>query len=125
MATTDNNRFVREWSEVSHNKCGFGCSSNAAALATGLRWFPIDKGGDFRRWYGNNFAIVNWKNNGKEIRENIVRKYPYLKGNPDFVAKNPGKYFQPGVTPCVREVAARIEWEPLGATEDGDGPIRS
>jgi hypothetical protein len=98
LATTDNNRFVREWSEVSYNKCAFGCTDSATALATGLKWFPMDKGGDFKRWYGNNFAIVNWENDGREIRENIIRKYPYLKGNPDFVAKNPNKYFLPGVT---------------------------
>ena len=98
MATTDNNRFVREWVEVSHSRCGFGCASSAEALDTSLKWFPMDKGGDYRRWYGNNLAVVNWEHNGREIRENIVRKYPYLKGNPDFVAKNPGKYFLPGVT---------------------------
>ena len=98
MATTDNNRFVREWTEVSHLRCGFGCASAEDALATRNKWFPMDKGGGYRRWYGNNFAIVNWEFDGKEIRENIIRKYPYLKGNPDFVAKNPGKYFLPGVT---------------------------
>ena len=98
LATTDNNRFVRDWTEVSHSRCGFGCASSAEALDTDLKWFPMDKGGDYRRWYGNNFAIVNWEHNGREIRSNIIRKYPYLKGNPDFVAKNPGKYFHPGVT---------------------------
>ncbi|KAB2678310.1 BREX-1 system adenine-specific DNA-methyltransferase PglX [Brucella tritici] len=98
LATTDNNRFVREWSEVSHSRCGFGCANAEEALSSGLKWFPMDKGGDYRRWYGNNFAIVNWEFDGKEIRDNIVRKYPYLNGNPDFVAKNPSKYFLPGVT---------------------------
>lgn len=98
MATTDNNRFVREWTEVSLSRSGFGCANSAEANETGLKWFPMDKGGDYRRWYGNNFAIVNWEHDGKEIRENIIRKYPYLKGNPDFVAKNPSKYFLPGVT---------------------------
>lgn len=42
MATTDNNRFVREWTEVSHSRCGFGCANPAEALATGLKWFPMD-----------------------------------------------------------------------------------
>jgi hypothetical protein len=98
LATTDNNRFVREWNEISYRKIGLDCRNSGEALATGKKWFPMDKGGDYRRWYGNNFAIVNWESNGKEIRDNIVRKYPYLKGNPDFVAKNPSKYFMPGVT---------------------------
>ncbi|TGU46813.1 BREX-1 system adenine-specific DNA-methyltransferase PglX [bacterium M00.F.Ca.ET.152.01.1.1] len=98
LATTDNNRFVRDWSEASYRKIGFHYRDSAEALTSGNKWFPMDKGGDYRRWYGNNFAIVNWANDGKEIRDNIVRKYPYLNGNPDFVAKNPSKYFLPGVT---------------------------
>lgn len=98
LATTDNDRFVRNWAEVSYANCGFDCASADSAFSSGMKWFPMDKGGDYRRWYGNNFALVNWELDGKEIRENIVQKYPYLKGNPDFVAKNPSKYFQSGVT---------------------------
>ncbi|MCG7871842.1 MAG: BREX-1 system adenine-specific DNA-methyltransferase PglX [Candidatus Thiodiazotropha lotti] len=98
LATTDNNRFVRDWYEVSFAKCGFEMPDSKEAAASGKKWFPMDKGGDYRRWFGNNFALVNWQHDGKEIRENIVRKYPYLKGNPDFVAKNPSRYFQSGVT---------------------------
>nr|WP_199202363.1 BREX-1 system adenine-specific DNA-methyltransferase PglX [Mesorhizobium sp. 113-3-3] len=98
LATTDNNRFVRDWSEVGYRKIGFHCRDSAEALTSCKKWFPMDKGGNYRRWYGNNFAIVNWADDGREIRNNIVRKYPYLNGNPDFVAKNPSKYFLPGVT---------------------------
>lgn len=98
LSTTDNGRFVRDWHEVSFEQCGFEISDCKAAAASGKKWFPMDKGGDYRRWFGNNFAVVNWQYDGKEIRDNIIRKYPYLKGNPDFVAKNPSRYFQPGIT---------------------------
>jgi hypothetical protein len=89
LATSDNNRFVRSWHEVEMAKIGFGCENRAAALSTGLRWFPFNKGGSFRRWAGNNDLVVNWENDGAEIKESIVTKYPYLNGNPDFVAKKP------------------------------------
>lgn len=98
LATTDNNRFVRIWPEVSISSVGFGFQSPNDAAKSGLTWFPIDKGGPFRKWFGNNDFLVNWKNDGQEIRNSIINKYPYLKGNPDFVAKNPSKYFLPGIT---------------------------
>ncbi|MCF8035327.1 MAG: BREX-1 system adenine-specific DNA-methyltransferase PglX [Desulfobacteraceae bacterium] len=98
LATTDNNRFVRFWFEVNITKIGFGMKSRQQAAQTGMKWFPMDKGGGYRKWYGNNFAIVNWQHDGSEIKQNILRKYPYLKGNPDYVAKNPDFYFKPGVT---------------------------
>lgn len=98
LATTDNNRFVRAWHEVDFSKIGLGFATAKDAKETGLKWFPLDKGGQFRKWFGNNDFVVNWENDGLEIRANIIRKYPYLKGNPDFVAKNPSKYFRAGVT---------------------------
>ncbi|MBD3725275.1 MAG: Eco57I restriction-modification methylase domain-containing protein, partial [Flavobacteriaceae bacterium] len=98
LTTTDNNRFIRNWNEVSIAEIGFNKYSINQASDSQLRWFPIDKGGGYRKWYGNNTAIVNWQDNGREIKENIVLKYPYLNGNPDFVAKNSKYYFKPGVT---------------------------
>lgn len=98
LATTENARFVRYWFEVNYGGIGFDLSAREHAAKTQLRWFPMDKGGDFRKWYGNNSSVVNWENDGSEIKENIIRKYPYLNGNPDFVAKNPDFYFKPGAT---------------------------
>ncbi|RWC29996.1 MAG: BREX-1 system adenine-specific DNA-methyltransferase PglX [Mesorhizobium sp.] len=98
LATTDNSRFIREWSEVDFSNLALRCESTQDAISTNCKWFPIDKGGAYRKWYGNNSQIVNWKNDGDEIRKNIIRKYTYLNGNPDFVAKNPSKYFLHGVT---------------------------
>lgn len=98
LATTDNNRFVRGWHEVAFSRIGFGSANAQEAADSKLKWFPLDKGGPFRKWYGNNEFVVNWENDGFEIRSSITTKYPYLKGNPDFVAKNPSKYFRAGVT---------------------------
>lgn len=98
MATTDNNRFLRQWFEVSWRRIGFGVTSGSEARTTGRRWFPYNKGGSPRAWYGNQDLVVNWEDDGIEIKDNIVRKYPYLKGKWGFVAKNPDFYFKPSLT---------------------------
>lgn len=98
MATTDNNRFLRQWFEVPLSHIAFGVSSGSEAVASGRRWFPYNKGGSPRAWYGNQDLVVNWEDDGREIKDNIVRKYPYLKGKWGFVAKNPDFYFKPSLT---------------------------
>lgn len=97
LATTDNDLFLRLWNEVSYRKIGFGYTSEEAKIS-GLTWFPFNKGGEFRKWFGNAEYLVNWRNDGEDIKNNIIKKYPYLNGNPGFVAKNPNLYFKSGVT---------------------------
>ena len=92
VATTDNNRFVRLWQEVSFDGIGFGFSSPAEAAESLNKWFPFNKGGEFNKWYGNRSHVVNYQYDGKEIKENVLKKYPYLK-TPDFVVKNSSYYF--------------------------------
>jgi len=98
LATTDNGRFCRFWQEVDFEKIGFSMPCRDSAKESGRKWFPLDKGGGYRKWYGNNRDVVNWEDDGAEIKRSIISKYPYLNGNPDFVAKNPSKYFLPGIT---------------------------
>lgn len=71
LATGKNDRFVRLWAEVDYNKTCFDATDSIQAMYTGKRWFPYNKGGAFRKWYGNNDCVVNWENNGKEICNNI------------------------------------------------------
>ncbi|MDR2895219.1 MAG: BREX-1 system adenine-specific DNA-methyltransferase PglX, partial [Propionibacteriaceae bacterium] len=61
LATADNSRFLREWWEVSQTRSAFACMSREEAAASGARWFPYNKGGDFRKWYGNQEHVVNWE----------------------------------------------------------------
>lgn len=90
FATTDNKRFLRLWHEVSLLRITFdkefGIDRN--------KWYPCTKGGEFRKWYGNMTYIVDWENNGEAIKNNVIVKYPYLNGNPDFVVKNQQYYFK-------------------------------
>lgn len=82
LQTADNARFLRLWSEVSRSRIGFGFKNAVSAARSGLKWFPSTKGGSFRRWYGNMYYLVNWGNNGKELKE--------FKGS---VIRNEKRYF--------------------------------
>lgn len=94
MATTDNNRFLRFWTEVSLTRIGYNCLSREEAIHSNKKWFPYNKGGNFRKWYGNNEYVVNWENDGEEIKKVVCEKYPYLKGDCEFVVKNQSFYFK-------------------------------
>jgi hypothetical protein len=69
LQTSDNNRFLRFWFETEFNNIGFKFENREIAKNSKLKWFPYNKGGDFRKWFGNNEIIVNWENDGYEIRE--------------------------------------------------------
>ena len=68
LATSDNNRFLRLWFEISNKNVSYECTSNEMSKELPVKWFPHNKGGDFRRWYGNNSYVINWENDGFEIR---------------------------------------------------------
>ena len=64
MTTADNNRFLRKWWEIDYNKIAFNCDNTNNKY----KWYPYQKGGEYRKWYGNNEYVVNWENNGYEIK---------------------------------------------------------
>ncbi|WP_416330336.1 BREX-1 system adenine-specific DNA-methyltransferase PglX [[Clostridium] innocuum] len=75
MVTGDTNRFLRFWQEVDFTNIGFNCVSEEESVESGRMWFPYQKGGNYRRWYGNNEYVVNWKNAGYEIKyDNFMGK---------------------------------------------------
>lgn len=74
MATADNDRFLRFWHEVAYGRIGFGIRTPEEAKISEMKWFPYNKGGEYRKWYGNLFYVVNWHNDGFEVRNNIDKK---------------------------------------------------
>jgi len=72
MSTNDNLRFLRQWFEVSIQKCGYNFSDLLSAKNSKFKWFPYNKGGDFRKWEGNKDYLVNWENDGEEIKYWLV-----------------------------------------------------
>lgn len=81
MATADNDRFLRFWYEVDFNNVCYDATDYINAIYTGKKWFPYNKGGDFRRWYGNNEYLVNWYLDGKEIKNNIDPKTKRIRSH--------------------------------------------
>ena len=69
MSTTDNNRFLRYWYECTYTNIGFNFTHAIDAQASQKRWFPYNKGGEYRKWYGNSILVVNWQHDGKEIKK--------------------------------------------------------
>ena len=59
LATSDNNRFLRMWHEVSLSNISFNCQSNEETKSIRCKWYPINKGGAYRKWYGNNDYVIN------------------------------------------------------------------
>ena len=90
MATCDNNRFLREWYEINENKLFLNCESIEEAKLSGKKWFPYNKGGEKRRWYGNQEFVVNWENDGKEIKAYATHLYTSFTRT----IKNIGYYFK-------------------------------
>jgi hypothetical protein len=87
LATADNDRFLRRWWEVDVGNIGFKMPDREAANRSGRKWFPYNKGGEFRKWYGNNEFVIDWHDDGAEIRDfarAVVRNHSY--------------YFKPGIS---------------------------
>jgi len=93
LATGSNARFLRCWWEPSSDSIGFGCGGTEEAKRSGRKWFPYNKGGEYRKWYGNNTHVVNWENDGKEIKS-----FTDDSGNLRSRPQNTQHYFHPSLT---------------------------
>lgn len=98
MRTGDNERFLRKWYEVSFSNIGFGSKNAIDAKESKKKWFPYNKGGEYRKWYGNQDYLVNWEDDGYEIKENTRRVYPQLGDNLGWKISNEQYYFHNGIT---------------------------
>ena len=68
LQTGDNNRFLKFWQELNYNTIAFGMKNKQEYLLSKRKWTPQIKGGGYRKWYGNFDYVVNWENDGAEIR---------------------------------------------------------
>ena len=94
LATANNDQFLRRWHEVDHGKCSYDSKSRDAAAQSGKKWFPYNKGGEFRKWYGNQDYLVNWENDGRAIRAFGTEN----GGRARSVLRNTEFYFQESLT---------------------------
>lgn len=91
MATSDNNRFLRRWSEVSNTKLGMDCANAEEAQRIKKKWYPYNKGGDYRKWYGNADFVINYENDGYEVKQYAASLYNSVTRT----IKSISEYFKP------------------------------
>jgi type II restriction/modification system DNA methylase subunit YeeA len=99
MTTGDDGRFLRQWFEVSEQFLATKCSSSQDAAASGRKWFPYNKGGIGNRWHGHCNFVVNWKDDGEEIKKWVVNN-PNDPNTTSWSRRvfNHDLFFKPGLT---------------------------
>jgi hypothetical protein len=124
LTTGSNARFVRFWWEVSLTNIGFGISSADDANSSGKRWFPYQKGGDFRRWSGNRELVVDWYKDGINLKTFVdpsngrVRSHNY---NGDYAFKRGITWTSvTSGTPAFRFVEGGFKFDAGGSMAFGD-----
>lgn len=90
MATSNNNKFLRLWYEIDTNKMFLTAKNADEAKISHKKWFPYNKGGNFRKWSGNNDYLVNYENDGKEIKDLAASMY----GSYSRTVKSVSEYFK-------------------------------
>ena len=111
MATGDNNRFLRHWSEVESSKIGFGFANTEKAHASGLKWFPYNKGGSYRKWYGNQELVLSFDRENYDLLLNQGNHLPSRQ-----------HYFKPCVTwSALAGGAISLRYSPQGFLFDTKG----
>ncbi|WP_027621801.1 BREX-1 system adenine-specific DNA-methyltransferase PglX [Acetivibrio clariflavus] len=110
LITGNSSAFLRIWYEVNIENIGFKMKDREEAIVSKKKWFPINKGGEYRKWYGNNEYIVNWQNDGIEIK-NYKDEKGKLKSRP----QNIEYYFKKGLT-WTKVTSAKFS---VRFTEDG------
>jgi hypothetical protein len=93
LSTGDVSRFLRLWQEVAFRNIGIGYSNREDAQSSLHKWFPYYKGGEFRRWYGNIEFVVNWENDGYEVKGFVDEK-----GKQRSRPQNLAYYFKKAIT---------------------------
>ncbi|CAI8826237.1 Adenine-specific methyltransferase PglX [Priestia megaterium] len=112
LKTANNDRFLRYWFEIEKHKFGLGLNTDVEAKESKKKWFPHNKGGKFRKWYGNHDYVVNYENNGLEL-ENFSK-----------ASKNKKKYyFKENISwSDISSSYLSVRYFPSGFIFDSKGP---
>jgi len=113
IATSNNERFLRQWYEIDNSSFFIGCKNELESLKSTKKWYPYNKGGTFRKWYGNNELVINWQRNGYEI-----------KNSQTAVIRNPKYFFREGVTwTSLTSGIFNARYSTIGYLFDSKGPV--
>lgn len=127
LSTTDNNRFLRFWWEVPINRSYYKCSSKSdlKMVSQENKWFPMTKGGAFRKWYGNNEYVLNFKHDGEELKYWITHnpKDPKTKSYSRYI-RNYDYYGKSGFSfSDVTAYKPSFRYQPVGFIPNARGPF--
>lgn len=113
FSTGDNDRFIHLWWEVENRNVSYDCGSTAEAITVSASWFPLNKGGQYRRWFGNNIYLVNWNDDGREMKK--------LKGYRSGCERY---YFQEGITwGSISSSTISVRFSPVGFMPNRKGAM--
>lgn len=113
IATADNNRFLRFWFEIESKNTNYNCLNSENSKLSVQKWYPYQKGGEFRKWYGNYDYVINWKSDGEEVRN--------FKS---AVIRNPKYFFKDGITwTSLTSGTFNARFSPSGFLFDSKGPV--
>ncbi len=117
MATSDNKRFLRDWYEVDINEIKFSVADRDEALLSKKKWFPYNKGGEYRKWFGNNRYVINWEDDGSEVKDYAAKLYKSYSRT----IKNEEFYFKSGLTYTFISENMGVRYSPQGFIFDVAG----
>lgn len=118
VKTLNNELFLKFWNEVNFNKICFSAKDQNEATLSMKKWFPYNKGGEYRRWYGNNYYVVNWENDGADMKALAVEKY----GCVTRTITNIAYFYKPGLTwSALTTSSFSIRWFDEGFIFDSKG----
>jgi len=112
FATGNNDLFLRLWFETEAAKSQLGSREANEAQRSNKKWYPCNKGGSYRKWYGNNVYIANWENDGQAMRS--------YKGS---VIRNPQFYFRQGITWSSLANQLSLRYSPEGFIFESKGSM--
>ena len=113
LTTGNNDRFLRLWWEIEGQKISFTSYSIDESIVSEATWFPLIKGGDFRKWYGNNIWMINWYSDGRAVRGSGV----------GVRIDNPQYYFRECITwSNISSGRIAFRYQPMGFIFDHKGP---
>lgn len=125
LSTGDNKRFLRFWHEVSNSNIFKNCKSRKDLKQDTYKWIPMTKGGSFRKWYGNNEYVLNFKNDGEELKYWLVNNPndPTTKSYSRYI-RNYDKYCRPGISFAdVNSGSTNFRFQPNGYIPNSRGPF--
>ncbi|ADG39590.1 putative restriction enzyme [Leuconostoc kimchii IMSNU 11154] len=117
LQTGDNSVFLRQWFEVSYAKIAVDAKNIPESVSSNKKWFPYNKGGAYRKWYGNYDYVVNWENDGQDIKN-----FKFPNGKQRSVVRNPNYYFREAITwSLITSGGFSIRYRSAGSIHDVSG----